>query len=262
MCFFSFLNAIERTCRKTRAQHRNMFARRTRPEWLYQQTGESTAWDSPASSPSTPSPIYVYAGWCPTPPPGTPPDTYTMLSSAHSTPSSYASVVQPMNEPMLESDFANSIMKERIILQFDSACSEIDKMLHSAMSLFSDLMQSNIVIRKDPEVKHSAFAWAQNWLNCLLDREISHTEVYLWAAFLKHNNHFDWPRVNCNSRFSICPPALGNRAIWVEFEEYLKIADEEWMKRYQERFPRTKIDLAFVRIFARFWMTEELHFGH
>ena len=240
-----------------------MFARRTRPEWLYKQTADNTAWDSPASSPSTPSPMYVYKGWCPTPPPDTPPDTYTMLLSAHSTPSSYALVAQqPMNEPMLESDFANSIMKEQIILQCDSACLEMDEMLHGAMSLFSDLMQSNIIIRKDPEVKHSAFAWAQNWLKCLLDREITHTEIYLWAAFLKHNNHFDWPRVSCNSRFSICPSALGKRAIWVAFEEYLKIADEEWMKRYQERFPRTKIDLAFVRIFARFWLTEELHFGH
>ena len=240
-----------------------MFARRTRPEWLYKQTADNTAWDSPASSPSTPPPMYVYQGWCPTPPPDTPPDTYTDVSSGYSTPSSYALVVQqPMNEQMLESDFANSIMKEQIILQCDSACLEMDEMLHGAMSLFSDLMQSNIIIRKDPEVKHSAFAWAQNWLKCLLDREITHTEIYLWAAFLKHNNHFDWPRVSCNSRFSICPSALGKRAIWVAFEEYLKIADEEWMKRYQERFPRTKIDLAFVRIFARFWLTEELHFGH
>ena len=52
--------------------------------------------------------------------------------------------MQTMNEPMLESDFSNSIMKEEIILQFDSACPEMDEMLHSAMSLFGDLMQLNM----------------------------------------------------------------------------------------------------------------------
>lgn len=273
-CFFCCYTAIGRLCGKARARHQNMFAKRTRPDWLSNPTAADNAWDSPASSPSTEY-IYVY-GWCPTPPPDTPPGTC-------STPSDYASSllqspnvqspnvqtpdvqtpkVDSPSEPMLDADFANSIMKEELILQYNATWPEMDEMLHSSMFLFGDVMKSNIVIRKDPEVKHSAFVWAQNWLSWVVDREISHTEIFLWAAFLKANNHFDWPRVNCNSQFSICPTALGKRPMWVAFEEYLKIADEEWTTRYQQNFPRTTITLTFLKSFARFWLTEELHFGH